>query len=65
MLHLLCTLLLGLLGLVSPALAVEGTALLKQVDANLQPESFESYRKLINIEPNGSQREFLLYTLKK
>jgi len=53
------------LGLVSPALAVEGTILLKQVDANLQPESFESYRKLINIEPNGSQREFLLYTLKK
>ena len=65
MLPLLCTLLLALLGLVSPALAVEGTALLKQVDANLQPEAFESYRKLINIEPNGSQREFLLYTLKK
>jgi hypothetical protein len=51
--------------MVSPALAVEGTALLKQVDANLQPESFESYRKLINIEPSGAQREFLLYTLKK
>lgn len=64
MLPLLCTL-LGLLGMVSPALAVEGTALLKQIDANLQPEVFESYRKLINIEPNGSQREFLLYTLKK
>jgi outer membrane lipoprotein-sorting protein len=65
MLPMLCTLLLGLLGMVRPALAVEGTALLQQVDANLQPESFESYRKLINIEPNGSQREFLLYTLKK
>lgn len=65
MLPLLCTLLLGLLGMVSPALAIEGTALLKQVDANLQPESFESYRKLINIEPSGAQREFLLYTLKK
>jgi outer membrane lipoprotein-sorting protein len=64
MLFLLCTL-LSLFGLVSAALAVEGTALLKQVDANLQPEAFESYRKLINIEPNGSQREFLLYTLKK
>jgi hypothetical protein len=49
----------------SPALAVEGMALLKQIDTNLQPEAFESYRKLINIEPNGSQREFLLYTLKK
>ena len=31
----------------------------------MQPESFESYRKLINIEPSGTQREFLLYTLKK
>jgi outer membrane lipoprotein-sorting protein len=42
-----------------------GTELLKKVDANLQPESFESYRKLINVEPNGAKREFLLYTLKK
>jgi outer membrane lipoprotein-sorting protein len=58
-------LLVGVLCLASPAGAIEGSALLQQVDANLQPESFESYRKLINIEPNGAQREFLLYTLKK
>jgi outer membrane lipoprotein-sorting protein len=57
--------LVGVLCLASPAVAIEGSALLKQVDANLQPESFESYRKLINIEPSGAQREFLLYTLKK
>jgi len=57
--------LVGVLCLARPAVAVEGGALLKQVDANLQPESFESYRKLINIEPSGAQREFLLYTLKK
>jgi outer membrane lipoprotein-sorting protein len=57
--------LVGVLCLASPAVAVEGGALLQQVDANLQPESFESYRKLINIEPSGAQREFLLYTLKK
>jgi outer membrane lipoprotein-sorting protein len=50
---------------VSPALSLDGTAILKKVDANLQPESFESYRKLINIEPSGAKREFLLYTLKK
>jgi len=49
----------------SPALSIDGVAILKQVDKNLQPESFESYRKLINIEPNGAKREFLLYTLKK
>jgi len=48
-----------------PALAADGVAILKQVDKNLQPESFESYRKLINIEPSGAKREFLLYTLKK
>ena len=49
----------------SPALALDGVEILKKVDANLQPESFESYRKLINIEPSGAKREFLLYTLKK
>jgi len=47
------------------ALSLDGVAILKQVDKNLQPESFESYRKLINIEPSGAKREFLLYTLKK
>jgi outer membrane lipoprotein-sorting protein len=49
----------------SAAQALDGAAILKQVDKNLQPESFESYRKLINIEPSGAKREFLLYTLKK
>jgi outer membrane lipoprotein-sorting protein len=57
--------LVGVLVLTRLACAVDGSTLLQQVDANLQPESFESYRKLINIEPNGTQREFLLYTLKK
>lgn len=47
------------------AYGLDGLAILKKVDANLQPESFESYRKLINIEPSGAKREFLLYTLKK
>jgi len=54
-----------MLVLATPALALDGVAILKQVDKNLQPESFESYRKLINIEPSGAKREFLLYTLKK
>jgi outer membrane lipoprotein-sorting protein len=48
-----------------PALSLDGAAILKQVDKNLQPESFESYRKLINIEPSGAKREYLLWTLKK
>jgi len=57
--------LLALVSLVVPTYAQDGNELLKKVDANLQPESFESYRKLINIEPSGAKREFLLYTVKK
>jgi outer membrane lipoprotein-sorting protein len=63
--HTMLWALAGVLVLTRLACAVDGSTLLQQVDANLQPESFESYRKLINIEPNGTQREFLLYTLKK
>ena len=48
-----------------PALAVDGTALLKQLDRNLSPETYESYRKLINIEPDGKKKEFTLFTVKK
>jgi len=44
---------------------LDGTAILKQVDANLQPQSYEMYRKLINIEPDGSKKEFVLYSVKK
>jgi outer membrane lipoprotein-sorting protein len=48
-----------------PAYAIDGTVLLKQVDRNLNPESYESYRKLINIEPDGRKKEFTLFTVKK
>jgi outer membrane lipoprotein-sorting protein len=51
--------------LTSPAYAIDGTALLKQVDRNLNPESYESYRKLINIEPDGRRKEYTLFTVKK
>lgn len=47
------------------AYAVDGTALLKEVDRNLNPESYESYRKLINIEPDGRKKEYTLFTVKK
>ena len=39
-----------------------GEEILLQVDRNLNPESYEMYRKLINVEPEGDQREFVLYT---
>ena len=48
-----------------PAHAVYGTQLLAQVDRNLNPESYEMYRKLINIEPSGSKKEFTLFSVKK
>ena len=47
------------------ALALTGDELLQQIDRNMQPDSYEMYRKLINIEPNGSKKEFVLYSVKK
>ena len=47
------------------ASAIDGTELLKKVDRNLEPESYESYRKLINIEPDGAKKEFVIYSVKK
>ncbi|MBL7087003.1 MAG: outer membrane lipoprotein-sorting protein [Candidatus Cloacimonetes bacterium] len=43
----------------------DGAKLLKEIDRNLSPESFESLRKIINIEPDGKEKEFVLYALKK
>lgn len=42
-----------------------GAEILAQVDRNLQPYDFEMYRKLINIEPDGSRKEYVLWFLKK
>lgn len=49
----------------SPAYAVDGNKILLEVDRNLAPESYELYRKLINIEPDGRKKEFVLFTVKK
>jgi len=45
--------------------ALDGLEILKQVDRNLEPASSESLRKLINIEPDGKRKEFVLYTVRK
>ena len=47
------------------AAALDGTQILQKVDRNLDPESYESYRKLIDILPDGSRKEYVLYTMKK
>jgi len=45
--------------------AQDANKLLKEVDENLMPESYEATRKLINEEPNGTKKEFTFYTVKK
>lgn len=45
--------------------AIDGTQLLKQIDRNLNPESYEMYRKLINIEPSGRKMEYTFFSVKK
>jgi hypothetical protein len=54
-----------LLSLAPLAHAIDAAELLRQVDRNLQPDSYEMYRKLINIEPDGRRKEFVLYSVKK
>jgi outer membrane lipoprotein-sorting protein len=45
--------------------AIDGAQLLKQIDRNLNPESYEMYRKLINVEPDGRKKEYTLFSVKK
>jgi len=54
-----------LLVLAVPAWAIDGNQLLKQIDRNLNPESYEMYRKLINVEPDGRKKEYTLFSVKK
>ena len=54
-----------LLAFAMPGLAADGNELLRKVDRNLEPVSYEMYRKLINIEPSGAKKEFVLYSVKK
>lgn len=56
---------LAVLGSGPAALALDGDEILRQIDRKLSPESYEMYRKLINIEPDGKKKEFVLYTVKK
>ncbi len=64
MLKALIAVLMGVL-LTAPAFAIDGTQLLAKIDKNMSPESYESYRKIINIEPGGSKKEYTYYTVKK
>jgi outer membrane lipoprotein-sorting protein len=58
-----------LVGMMAPALApaqpLTGQQILEQVDRNLEPGDLEMYRKIVNVEPNGRTKEFVLWFLKK
>ena len=55
-----------LLCLASPlAFALDGAQILQKVDRNLEPESYESYRQLTDIQPDGTKKVSVLYTMKK
>ena len=57
---------LSILIIAVPAYAtIDGKQLLVQIDRNLNPESYEMYRKLINIEPDGRKKEYTLFSVKK
>ncbi len=66
LIFLLAFLVSGFSGIIcAKAADLDGQAILNQVDKNLQPQSYEMYRKLINIEPDGTKKEFVLYSVKK
>ena len=48
-----------------PSAALDGAQILQKVDRNLEPESYESYRQLTDIQPDGSKKVSVLYTMKK
>ena len=59
------SLLFVLLTLAPSAHALDGLSILRQVDANMWPDSYEMYRKLVNVAEDGSRREYVMYTVKK
>ncbi len=52
---------------VAPVFAapIDGAQILQKVDRNLEPESYESYRQLTDIQPDGTRKVSVLYTMKK
>jgi outer membrane lipoprotein-sorting protein len=61
----LILLLVCLLAAPAGAWALTGQEILQAVDARLQPGDLELYRKLINIEPDGTKKEYTYWFLRK
>ena len=47
------------------SLVLNAGNILEDIDRNLTPVSAQMYKKLINIEPDGTKKEFLLFQAKK
>lgn len=61
----LCLLLILIAPRIGFSEPLTGEHILEAVDRNLQPGDLEMYRKIINIEPDGTKKEFVLWFLKK
>lgn len=53
------------LSFLSVSVAQDADDLLKRIDKELLPDSYEAYRTIINEEPDGSRKEFSFFTIKK
>ena len=51
--------------LIAFGLLLNAANILEEIDRKLTPVSAQMYKKLINIEPDGSKKEFLLFQAKK
>ena len=51
--------------LITLSLALNAANILQEIDRKLTPVSAQMYKKLVNIEPDGSKKEFLLFQAKK
>jgi len=51
--------------LIACGLMLNAANILEDIDRKLTPVSAQMYKKLINIEPDGSKKEFLLFQAKK
>ena len=51
--------------LIALGLMLNAANILEEIDRKLTPVSAQIYKKLVNIEPDGSKKEFLLFQAKK
>lgn len=51
--------------IITLSIALSANDILEKIDRNLTPTSAKMYKKLINIEPDGSKKEFLMFQAKK